>query len=70
LTGTNCEEPFFAMSQIIINAIDQGDINPELEGALGVKVHPRKAKSVLNSIQSFAELRERPNKIEKEGCKC
>lgn len=54
------------MSQAIMTDIEKGDINPELEGpALGIKINPRIAKSVRESIISFSELREKSQRKER-----
>lgn len=41
-----------------MKAIDKGQINPEEDGALGVKPHPRKNTGLSPNIKAFADLRE------------
>lgn len=47
------------MSQVIVKAIEQGDINPEEDQAYGVKLHPRKSAGLSPNIKTFADLREK-----------
>lgn len=46
------------MSQIVMKAIDKGHINPEEDGALGVKSHPKKNTGLSPNIKAFSDLRE------------
>jgi hypothetical protein len=61
------------MGRVVLKGIDQGLINPEEDGALGVKPHPRKSSGISPAIKSLTDIREkeqRREEREKESCAC
>jgi len=47
------------MANLIMKAIDSGQINPEEDQAYGVKLHPRKTAGMSATIKAFSDTRNR-----------